>query len=88
VIAMCANSLHRKYRIEELTELIGADLVKRFGPRLMGFDAEDRDALVYLGKTPGGYDVDVSKLLVESDLTVYVNAGHNRGFSGGGSRST
>lgn len=83
VIVMCANSLHRKYRIDELTELLGADLVKRLGARLMGFDAEDREALVYLGKTPGGYDVDVSRYLMESDLTVYVNAGHNRGFSGG-----
>ena len=83
VVLICANSLHRKFRPEELAKLIGADLVKSFGPRVMCHDAEDRDGLVYLGKTRGGYDVEINKRVVESDLTVYVNSGHNRGFSGG-----
>lgn len=83
VTLICANALHRKFRLEELAKVIGGDLVAAFGPRLMCHDAEDPDALVYLGKTPGGYDVEVNRLAAESDLTIYVNAEHNRGFSGG-----
>jgi hypothetical protein len=80
---ICANALHRKFRPEELAKVIGGDLVEAFGPRLICHDAEDPDALVYLGKTPGGYDVEINRLVAESDLTIYVNAEHNRGFSGG-----
>lgn len=83
VTLICANALHRKFRPHELATQIGDELVEEFGPRLFCHDAEDPDQLVYLGKTPGGYDVEVSRYVVESDLTVYVNAGHNRGFSGG-----
>jgi hypothetical protein len=83
VTLICANALHRKFRQEELSRVIGKDLVHTFGPRLICHDAEDPDGLVYLGKTPGGYDVEISRLVAESDLTIYVNAEHNRGFSGG-----
>lgn len=81
---ICANSLHRKFRREELALVIGDELVKRFGDRLLCHDGEDEDALTYLGKTPeNGYDVEVSRFVADSDLTVYVSAGQNRGFSGG-----
>jgi Lactate racemase N-terminal domain len=83
VMLICANALHRKYRPEELAHLIGADLVREFGPRLISHDAEDADNLVHLGRTAGGYDVELSRYVVESDLTIYVNAAHNRGFAGG-----
>ncbi len=33
--------------------------------------------------SPGGYEVEVHRLVAESDLTVYVNARYTRGFSGG-----
>jgi hypothetical protein len=83
VTLVCANALHRMFRPAELARLIGDDLVREFGPRLRCHDAEDRENLVDLGKTVNGYDVEVNRLVVDSDLTVYVNAGHNRGFSGG-----
>ena len=83
VVLICANALHRKFRPQELAQLIGVDLVRDFGSRLGCHDAEDPDSLIYLGKTSGGYDVEVNRNIVDSDLTVYVNAGHNRGFSGG-----
>lgn len=64
--------------------LIGEDLVIEFGERLYCHDAEDADNLVYLGKTDAhGYDVEVNRAVVESDLTVYINSHHARGFSGG-----
>jgi hypothetical protein len=83
VTLICANALHRKFRPQELAVVIGEGLVKTFGPRLLCHDAEDMENIVYLGQTPEGYDVEVSRYVAESDLTVYVNAGHLRGFSGG-----
>ena len=79
---ICANALHRKFRPEELARLIGEDLVREFGERLFCHDAEDEENLVYFGRTPGGYDVEISRHVAEADLTIYVNAAHNRGFSG------
>ncbi len=83
ITLICANSLHRKFRHHELAMMIGQDLVREFGEGLICHDAEDTDNLVYFGKTSGGYDVEVNRRVAEADLTIYVNAGHNRGFSGG-----
>lgn len=80
---ICANALHRKYRHVELAAVIGQELVDEFGDRLTCHDAEDAANVVFLGTTPGGYDVTINRAVVESDLTIYVNANHNRGFSGG-----
>ena len=80
----CANALHRKLRPAELGRIIGAQLVAEFGQRLSCHDAEDPDGLVDLGRTPEhGYPVVVNRCVTESDLLVYVNAGHMRGFNGG-----
>ncbi len=83
VSLVCANALHRKWTSEELASILGEDLVQRFGPRLACHDAEDPENLVYLGTTASGYDVEVHRLVAESDLAVYVNAGVMLGFSGG-----
>jgi nickel-dependent lactate racemase len=80
---VCANALHRKWTRDELARVIGGDLVQRFGERLSCHDAEDRDNLVHLGTTASGYDVDIHKGVVDSDLTVYVNAQCHMGFGGG-----
>jgi hypothetical protein len=84
VSLICANALHRKLRPAELGRIIGADLVAEFGARLTCHDAEDPDGLADLGRTPEhGYPVIVNRRVTESDLLVYVNAGHMRGFNGG-----
>jgi nickel-dependent lactate racemase len=81
---VCANALHRKFTKEELATVIGNDLVRRFGDRLSCHDAEDWDNLVRLGKTEQhGYEVDIHKGVVDSDLTIYVNAVCHMGFGGG-----
>jgi hypothetical protein len=80
---ICANALHRKFTHEELTSVLGADLVDRFGDRLFCHDAEDRANIVDLGVTERGYDVELSRHAAEADLCVYVNAGLSLGFSGG-----
>lgn len=83
VTLLCANALHRKFRPDELAVVLGTELVEEFGPRLLCHDAEEKDSLVYIGQTPDGHDVEVSRYVAESDLTVYVNCAHFRGFSGG-----
>ncbi|MEX0800263.1 MAG: lactate racemase domain-containing protein [Dehalococcoidia bacterium] len=80
---VCANALHRKWTDDELSSILGPDLVRRFGDRLTCHDAEDSDNLTYIGATPGGYAVELHRLAVESDLTIYVNASCHLGFSGG-----
>src|SRR3990170_344541 len=65
---VCANALHRKWTDAELTSILGPDLVRRFGARLTCHDAEDADNLTYLGTTSSGYDVEIHRLVAESDL--------------------
>jgi Lactate racemase N-terminal domain len=85
VTLLCANALHRKFTAEELGAILGHGVVSKFAPagRLLCHDAEDREGLVRLGTTPAGHDVEVNRLVADSDLTVYVNASTTRGFSGG-----
>ena len=83
VLLICANALHRKFTRDELSTIIGRDLVERFGERLFCHDAENRENIVNLGTTARGYDVELSRYAAEADLCVYVNAGLSLGFSGG-----
>jgi Lactate racemase N-terminal domain len=80
---VCANALHRKWTREELAGVIGEDLVARFADRLSCHDAEDSDNLVYLGQTANGYEVELNKLVLDSDLVIYVNSHYQLGFNGG-----
>jgi hypothetical protein len=82
VTLLCATGLHRKFRLSELEKILGSSIVKGLGDRILCHDAEDRDNVVYLGKTPSGYEVEVNRLVVDSDLTIYVNA-LSTGFNGG-----
>src|SRR4030095_15143690 len=83
VSLLCANALHRRWTSEELARILGEDLVNRFADRLRCHDAEDQANIVDLGTTPSGYDVDLHRQAVESDLTIYVNAACHLGFNGG-----
>lgn len=78
-----ANALHRKFNHDELAGILGDDIVRRFEDRLTCHDAEDPEGNVHLGATNAGEDVEVNRLVVESDLTVYLNTSTTRGFSGG-----
>lgn len=83
VTLLCANALHRKFTRGELAKVIGKGLVQEFGYRLLCHDAEDPENLSYLGVSRSGYDVEVSRRVTESDLTVYLNTVVWRGFNGG-----
>lgn len=83
VALLCANALHRQFTAKELTSILGKSIVEEFGDRLLCHDAEDRENLVYLGQTPSGYDVELNRRVVDSDLLIYLNTNCARGFSGG-----
>jgi hypothetical protein len=81
---VCANALHRMCRPTELTRLLDDALVSEFASRLSCHDAEDPEQIADLGTTAEhGYPVEVSRLVTEADLTVYVNTNYIRGFTGG-----
>lgn len=83
IFLLCANALHRKFTRRELAKVIGENLVEEFGYRLLCHDAEDPENLSYLGTTVSGYDVEVNRLVTDSDLTIYLNTVVWRGFNGG-----
>jgi len=83
VTLVCANALHRMFELDELARLIGEDVVREWGDRIVCHDAEDPDRIELLGTTPNGFEVDLSRSVTESDLTVYLNCATTRGFSGG-----
>ncbi|UCH21712.1 MAG: DUF2088 domain-containing protein [Deltaproteobacteria bacterium] len=83
ITLLCANGLHRKFTRRELAKIIGKELINEFGYRVICHDAEDADNMVYLGTTESGYEVEINKLVTDSDLTVYINTVVWRGFNGG-----
>ncbi|MGH2661543.1 MAG: lactate racemase domain-containing protein [Actinomycetota bacterium] len=83
VTLLCANALHRQFTSDELAGILGRDVVRRFGGRIRCHDAEDPNGNVHLGATKDGHDVEINRLVTESDLTIYLNCSTTRGFSGG-----
>ena len=60
ITLVSAGGIHRKFTRLELAKIIGEDLVKEFGYRLICHDAEDQNNLSYLGTTPNGYEVEIN----------------------------
>ncbi|MEM2988209.1 MAG: lactate racemase domain-containing protein [Candidatus Bathyarchaeia archaeon] len=82
ITLLCANALHRKFRLSELENILGTPIVEEFKDRILCHDAEDPEGVAYLGKTSSGYDVEINRQVVEADLTIYVNT-LSTGFNGG-----
>ena len=71
---LCAQGLHRKLSRTEMETFLGRRLVLQFGyNNLYCHDAEDPDQLVHLGHTKRGFDVEVNRAIVDSDLFIYLN---------------
>ena len=69
-----ATALHRRMTSAEIRRMVGERVFRSFWPKdLYNFDAEDPEALVHVGKTDEGEEVEISKRAAESDLIVYVN---------------
>ncbi len=80
---VCAGGLHRMWTRAELAQVLGEDLVDRASSSfLFNFDAEDQDKVVFLGETKRGQEVEVSKLVTDSDQLIYVSHPWSH-FSGG-----
>ena len=75
VTLLCAQGLHRKLSRTEMETFLGRRLVLQFGyNQLYCHDAEDPDALVHLGYTHRGFDVEVNRAILDSDQFIYLNA--------------
>lgn len=71
---ICANGLHRKWTIKELTLVLGKAVVDMVGPgQISCHDATVRERLVNLGTTQSGMTVEMNRAVAESDMTIYVN---------------
>jgi hypothetical protein len=75
VVLIAALALHRRMTEAELRHALGDRVYDAFAPDglLTQHDAEDPHALVHLGTTELGEDVELNRRAVESDLLVYVN---------------
>ncbi|MBW2004146.1 MAG: DUF2088 domain-containing protein [Deltaproteobacteria bacterium] len=80
---VCAVGLHRKWTTRELGTIIGEDLAYRFGPsKLYNHDAEDKENLIFLGETKRNQEVEVDRVVTESDQIIYVSNPWSQ-FNGG-----
>src|SRR5207248_6893060 len=72
---IAALALHRRMTEAELRQALGDRIYDAFAPQglLTQHDAEDPAALVHLGTTDEGEDVEINRRAAESDLLVYVN---------------
>ena len=69
-----ATGLRRRMTETEIRRMVGDRAFKQFWPdRLYNFDAENRSALITLGKTGHGEEVSLSRRAAESDLIIHVN---------------
>ena len=74
ITLLCAQGLHRKLTRVEMETFLGRKLVLSFGyNNLYCHDAENPDQLVHLGYTDRGFDVEVNRAIVDSDLFIYLN---------------
>ena len=71
---ICANGLHRKWTLKELSLVLGGRIVREMGPeRIACHDGSRQEGLVHLGSTPEGWEVEINRAVTESDITIYVN---------------
>jgi hypothetical protein len=72
---IAALALHRRMTEAELRHAVGDRVYDAFAPRglLYNHDAEDPEAMAFLGTTAQGEEVEISRRAAESDLLVYVN---------------
>jgi hypothetical protein len=70
---ICANGLHRKWTLKELSIILGKRVVGAMGSKISCHDGTKEDELVFLGTTENGHEVEISRAVVDSDITIYVN---------------
>jgi nickel-dependent lactate racemase len=81
---LVATGLHRANSVDELTQMVGADVVARY--RIRNHDARDIAQHVHLGRTEGGTEIWLDRGLVGADLKIVtglIEPHLMAGFSGG-----
>ncbi|MHA1195361.1 MAG: lactate racemase domain-containing protein [Promethearchaeota archaeon] len=73
ITLICATGLHRKCKPKELKKLLGNKIIKMFKDHIFNHDASDENNLIILGNTEEGFEIELNKLAVESDLIIYIN---------------
>jgi lactate racemase len=84
VTLLVATGTHRANTPDELTRMLGADLVARC--RIINHDARDDGALTFAGTTSGGVPVWLNRHWLEADIRIttgFVEPHFFAGFSGG-----
>ena len=84
VTLLNALGVHRPNTREELTDMLGADIVKNY--RILQHNADDRDMLVHLGRTSFGHEIWINRIFLEAKvkvLTGFIEPHFFAGFSGG-----
>jgi nickel-dependent lactate racemase len=84
VVLINATGMHRANTIEELTEMLGEEVVRNY--RIISHDAQKRDEMVYLGKTRTGGEIWINSDYIRADvkiLTGFIEPHFFAGFSGG-----
>ncbi len=88
VTIIVATGTHRAPTDEERHEILGG-LAERFGHRLVVHDSRDADGLAYVGTTPRGTPVHVSRLVREAERVLIIGSVEPHYFAGwtGGRKS-
>jgi hypothetical protein len=74
ITLICANGLHRKWTLRELSLILGKKIVREMGPgRIFCHDGTQESGLMMLGTTSAGHEVEINRSVIESDVTIYVN---------------
>jgi lactate racemase len=79
-----ALGAHRPNTQEELTDMLGADIVRRY--RIIQHRPEDREMLVHLGSTSFGHEIWINRIFIEAKvkiMTGFIEPHFFAGFSGG-----
>ena len=84
ILILIATGLHRGSRENELVRILGKDLKNRL--KVIDHDANNKESLIFLGKSTDKVPIYVNKHYYESDLKIltgYVEPHFFLGFSGG-----
>lgn len=81
----CANGTHRYVTNEELTGILGNDIIKKY--KIIQNDARDNEKHDYVGTTTSGNEIFINREVLQYDikiLTGFIEPHFFAGFSGGG----
>ena len=70
---ICATGLHRKCTPKELANILGDKIYTKFESQIYNHDVTKKEELLVIGKTQDGFEVELNRRAVESDLIIYLN---------------